>query len=309
MHAAGRLHDPSGEGLIKHGTVRTPKTDCPFVVFDVEAGSWEELHLMTDAWMLLLGGLAVGTAVKFGSDFAPTAWTDSSGKLKKLFQFGSMKNGDALVGHEELETPIDKEDVQVHRIEEGALSIATDKKDSPDELFKKPAHLRRCGDKKAKAMVAAMEKDEKHRRLLDLPTEEGGSLDEDVKAERVDFYSSFYYEEKKREREEKKREKREEKKRKYGGAGNCLHGRRKRQCKHCGTASASTGAGRASARTAAGAIASTGAGRARARTAARGDASTGAMGASARTAARANASTGSGRATARTAARQIDNIQ
>jgi hypothetical protein len=109
-----------------------------------------------------------------------------------------------------LETSIDKEDVQVHRIEEGgALSTATDKKDSPDELVKKPAHLRRCGDKKATAMVAAMKKDEKHRRLLDLPTEEWrGSLDEDVKADRVDFY----YEEKKRKREEKKR-KRDEKKR------------------------------------------------------------------------------------------------
>jgi hypothetical protein len=75
MHAAGRLHDPSGEGLIKHGTVRTPETDCPFVVFDVEAGSWEELHLMIDAWVKLLGGLAVGTAIKFGSNFAQTAWT------------------------------------------------------------------------------------------------------------------------------------------------------------------------------------------------------------------------------------------
>jgi hypothetical protein len=96
MRAAGRLHDPSGEGLIKHGTARTPKTDCPFVVFDVEAGSWEELHSMIDVWKKLLGGLAVGTAVKFVSDFAPTAWTDSSGKLKKLFQFGSMKNGSAL---------------------------------------------------------------------------------------------------------------------------------------------------------------------------------------------------------------------
>jgi hypothetical protein len=80
MHAAGRLHDPSGAGLIKHGTVRTPKTDCPFVVFDVEAGSWEELHLMNDVWVKLLGGLAVGMAVKFGSNFAPTVWTDSSGK-------------------------------------------------------------------------------------------------------------------------------------------------------------------------------------------------------------------------------------
>jgi hypothetical protein len=75
MHAAGRLHDPSGKGLIKHGTVRTPTTDCPFVVFDVEAGSWEELHLMIDAWVKLLGGLAVGTAIKFGSNFAQTAWT------------------------------------------------------------------------------------------------------------------------------------------------------------------------------------------------------------------------------------------
>ena len=37
MHAAGRLHDPPGKGLIKHGTVRTPKASCPFVVFDVEA--------------------------------------------------------------------------------------------------------------------------------------------------------------------------------------------------------------------------------------------------------------------------------
>jgi hypothetical protein len=62
MHAAGRLHDPSGAGLIKHGTVRTPETDCPFVVFDVEAGSWEELHLMIETWVELLGGLAVGTA-------------------------------------------------------------------------------------------------------------------------------------------------------------------------------------------------------------------------------------------------------
>jgi hypothetical protein len=56
--------------------------------------------------------------------------------------------------------------------------------------------------------VAAKKKDEKHRNLLDLPTEEWELLDEDAKADRVDFY----YEEKKREREEKKRE-REEKKR------------------------------------------------------------------------------------------------
>ena len=41
MRAAVRPHGPSGEGLIKHGTVRTPKTNCPFVVFDVEADSWE----------------------------------------------------------------------------------------------------------------------------------------------------------------------------------------------------------------------------------------------------------------------------
>ena len=61
MHAAGRLHGPSGEGPIKHGTVRTPTTDCPFVVFDVEAGSWEELHLMIDAWVKLLGGIQLRT--------------------------------------------------------------------------------------------------------------------------------------------------------------------------------------------------------------------------------------------------------
>jgi hypothetical protein len=119
MHAAGRPHGPSGEGLIKHGTVRTPKTNCTFVVFDVEADSWEELLLMIDVWMELLGGPAVGTAVKFVSDFAPTDWADSSGKLKKLFQFGPMKNGNALVEHEEMETAIDEAEVQVHRIKEG----------------------------------------------------------------------------------------------------------------------------------------------------------------------------------------------
>jgi hypothetical protein len=135
-----------------------------------------------------LGGLAVGTAAKFGSDFAQTAWTDSSGKLKKLFQFGSMKNGDALVGHEKLETLIDDEKVQVHRIGEGVLSTATDKKNSPAALFKTPEHLRRCGDKKKKAMVAAKKKDEKHRNLLDLPIEEWDKLDEDDKADQVDLY-------------------------------------------------------------------------------------------------------------------------
>jgi hypothetical protein len=35
MRDAGRLHDPSGEGITKHGAIRTPKTSCPFVVFDV----------------------------------------------------------------------------------------------------------------------------------------------------------------------------------------------------------------------------------------------------------------------------------
>jgi hypothetical protein len=106
MHAAGRLHDPPGEGLIKHGTARTPKTNCPFVVFDVEADSWEQLLLMINVWVKLLGGLAVGGGVKFVSNFAPTDWTDCSGKLKTLFQFGSTKNGNALVAHEEIETAI-----------------------------------------------------------------------------------------------------------------------------------------------------------------------------------------------------------
>ena len=133
---------------------------------------------MIDTWVKLLGGLAVGTTPKFGSNFVQTAWTDSSGKLKKLFQFGSMKNGTSLVEHEKMETAIDEAEVQVHRIEEGALSTATDKKDSPDALFEEPAHLKRCGDKnKAKAKVAAKKKDEKHRNLLELPTDEWESLD------------------------------------------------------------------------------------------------------------------------------------
>ena len=54
-------------------------------------------------------------------------------------------------------------------------------------------------------MVAAKKKDEKHRNLLDLPTEEWELLDEDVKADRVDFY----YEEEEKEamwvKEEKER--------------------------------------------------------------------------------------------------------
>jgi hypothetical protein len=175
MHAAGRPHGPSGEGLIKHGTVRTPKTNCTFVVFDVEADSWEELLLMIDVWMELLGGPAVGTAVKFVSDFAPTDWADSSGKLKKLFQFGPMKNGNALVEHEEMETAIDEAEVQVHRIKEGALSTAADKKNSPDVLFKELAHHKRCGDKKAKAAAAAKVKDEKHRLFCCSWTQRSGS--------------------------------------------------------------------------------------------------------------------------------------
>jgi hypothetical protein len=77
-----------------------------------------------------------------------------------------MQNGNALVEHEKMETAIDEAEVQVHRIEEGALSTATDKKNSPGALFKDPEHLKRCGDKKAKAMVAAMKKDEKHRSSL-----------------------------------------------------------------------------------------------------------------------------------------------
>jgi hypothetical protein len=114
---------------------------------------------------------------------------------------------------------------QVHCIEEGALSTATDKKNSPGVLFKEPEHLKRCGDKKAKAKVAAKVKDEKHRLLLllQLDTEEWEPLDADVKAHLVDFYYEeekrevvWVKEEKKREREEKREaveEKREEKKR------------------------------------------------------------------------------------------------
>jgi hypothetical protein len=111
-----------------------------------------------------------------------------------------MKNGDALVGHEKLETLIDEDEVQVHHIEEGALSTAIDKEDSPDKLFKEPAHLVRCGDRMAKAKV----KDEKHRILLDLTTEEWELLDEDDKAERVDLY---YVEKKKANKENQKGEK------------------------------------------------------------------------------------------------------
>jgi hypothetical protein len=76
---------------------------------------------MIDVWVNLLGGLAVGGGVKFVSNFAPTDWTDCSGKLKNLFQFGSMKNSNALVEHEKMEVK-----VQVHCIEERALSTATD---------------------------------------------------------------------------------------------------------------------------------------------------------------------------------------
>jgi hypothetical protein len=161
---------------------------------------------MIDTWVKLLGGLAVGTTPKFGSNFVQTAWTDSSGKLKKLFQFGSMKNGTSLVEHEKMETAIDKAEVQVHCIEEGALSTATDKKNSPDALFEEPEHLRRCGSKKAKAMVAAKKKGEKQRNLLDLPLEVWELLDEDAKADLVDLY----YAEKKRERGEKKKKRERE---------------------------------------------------------------------------------------------------
>jgi hypothetical protein len=85
---------------------------------------------------------------------------------------------------------------QVHRIEEGVLSTATDKKNSPGVLFKEPEHLKRCGDRVAAKKV----KDEKQRLLLELPTEEWEPLDADDKAYLVDFY----YEEKKREREREK---------------------------------------------------------------------------------------------------------
>jgi hypothetical protein len=120
----------------------------------------------------------------------------------------------------------------------------------------------------AKAMMAAKKKDEKHRNLLNLPIGAWELLDEDAKADRVDFY----YQQKKREREEKKR-KRDEKEaevftckffpREYGGKRNygfcssecreaakkarrrsgfgvgglgrrhCEHGRQKRLCRDC----------------------------------------------------------------------------
>ena len=108
---------------------------------------------------------------------------------------------------------------QVHCIEEGALSTATDKKNSPGVLFKEPEHLKRCGDKKAKAKVAAKVKDEKHRLLLllQLDTEEWEPLDADVKAHLVDFYyeeeerfAVWCEVEKKRVKEAKKEAKKEE---------------------------------------------------------------------------------------------------
>jgi hypothetical protein len=186
MYAAGRMKDPeTNAGKIVHGTVNKPDHNCPFLVFDVPAKNWADVIVMIKNWVKLVNALSAGSG-EFKTSFDQTVWMSSAEeKLKKLFQFGSMKDGAKLVEQAAVETSIDKGTTTTHTLDSAKLSNEG-KTDSRPNCLETKAHKHACGSAEEKRVNKAQAKDESNRRRSGLSTEDWQALGADGKAEVID---------------------------------------------------------------------------------------------------------------------------